>query len=247
MEIVGSVQLLNEDRSLLELIPPSQQPAATRAVTAPAYRVSPGAWRPRTLVADGPRPFGLLVLDGLLLRDVVVANTTCGELVGAGELLRPWDTFGERAPTPVEIEWKVLTPARVALLDHDFAKVLALWPSLVNAFVDRAIERSHSLALHVAIHCIRRVDISLLVLFAHLADRFGKVTPDGITLDIDLTHEDLGKLVGATRQSVSTALGALAKRGALLRREDRTWLLTAEPPEELESMLSRRAPMDPSA
>jgi CRP/FNR family cyclic AMP-dependent transcriptional regulator len=238
---LGTVYLLDRDPELLELVADRERAAARRALSASAYRVKAGSWHPDALLVEGERPhFGVLVLEGLLLRDVVVAHTTCGELVGPGELLRPWDDFGERAPMPLEIEWKALQMLEIAVLDHEFARVLATWPTVLHAFIDRAIARSHSLALHVAIHCIRRVDVSLLVLFSHLADRFGKVTPAGITIPIRLTQQDLGKLVGATRQSISAALAQLAQSRALARRADGSWLLNPGMPEELEQMLTRR-------
>jgi CRP/FNR family cyclic AMP-dependent transcriptional regulator len=241
LKSLGTVYLLDRDPELLELVPDRERAAARRALSASAYQVKAGSWHPDTLLVEGELPhFGVLVLNGLLLRDVVVAHTTCGELVGPGELLRPWDDFGERAPMPLEIEWKALQMLDVAVLDHEFARVLAAWPAVLHAFIDRAIARSHSLALHVAIHCIRRVDISLLVLFSHLADRFGKVTPAGITIRVRLTHQDLGKLVGATRQSISAALTQLAEQRALVRRADGSWLLNPAMPEELEQMLTRR-------
>jgi CRP-like cAMP-binding protein len=241
MKRLGSVQLLDEDLTLLELLSAHEQPAARRALSATVYEIPAGPWHPDPLTAKGDPHLGLLVLEGLLIRDVSVASTTCGELVGPGELLRPWDAFGERAPMPLEIDWKALVPLRIAVLDHEFAAVLASWPALVHAFIERAVERSLSLALHVAIHCIRRVDLSLLVLFAHLADRFGKVTPAGIVIPVKLTHEDLGKLVGVTRQSISLALAQLAERGSLARQRDGSWLLETEAPIELEEMLARRA------
>jgi CRP-like cAMP-binding protein len=238
MKYVGLVHLTDEDPSLLELVPQRDRPAARRALTANAYEISAGPWTPGPLASSGDPHLGLLVLEGLLLRDVSVAHTTCGELVGPGELLRPWDAFGEHAPMPIEIEWKALEPLRLVVLEHEFAAVLGAWPKLVHSFVERAVERSHSLALHVAIHCIRRVDTSLLVLFAHLADRFGKVTPQGIVIPIQLTQQDLGKLVGATRQSINIALGELAERGTLQRRENATWLLDAGVQDTLERTLA---------
>lgn len=246
MESIGTVHLLDEEPALGEFLTPRERPAARRALTASAYYVKSGSWSPATFDQGEERPFGLLVLDGMVLREVVVAETTCGELVGPGELLRPWDNASHRTPTPYEIAWKVVLPLRVAVLDADFARVLAMWPTLVDAFVDRAVERSHSLALHVAIHCLRRVDVSLLVLFCHLADRFGKVTVDGVVIPIDVTHRDLGKLVGATRQSISTALADLAERGSLVRRPDGSWLMQADAPEEVEQMLSRRRGRNPA-
>jgi DNA-binding GntR family transcriptional regulator len=59
-------------------------------------------------------------------------------------------------------------------------------------------------------------------------------------LDPKLTHQDLGKLVGATRQSVSTALAELAKREVLTRRDNGTWLLSSDSPEEVERMQAKR-------
>ena len=244
MRSVGPVYLTDEDPSLLDLVPQRERSAARRALTATAYEIPAGPWTPSLLASTGDPHLGLLVLEGLVLRDVSVAHTTCGELVGPAELLRPWDTFGEHAPMPIEIEWKALKPLRLAVLDHEFAAVLSTWPKLVHSFVERAVERSHSLALHVAIHCIRRVDTSLLVLFAHLADRFGKVTPQGIVIPIHLTQQDLGKLVGATRQSINAALGQLAERGALQTRGDGNWLLEPEVHDALERTLAPRAPRE---
>lgn len=241
MRCVGSVHLTDEDPSLLDLVPDRERSAARRALTATAYEIPAGPWTPGRLASSSDPHLGLLVLEGLVLRDVSVAHTTCGELVGAGELLRPWDAFGEQAPMPIEVEWKALEPLRLAVLEHEFAAVLATWPKLVHSFVERAVERSHSLALHVAIHCIRRVDTSLLVLFAHLADRFGKVTPEGIVIPTRLTQQDLGKLVGATRQSINAALGELAECETLKRREDGSWVLEAEVHDTLDRMLARRA------
>lgn len=138
MEQLGTVYLLDEDPALVRLVPERYHAAARRPAAVCAYRVPVGTWQPDVLVAQaGESPFGLLVLDGVLLRDVVVAHTTCGELVGPRELLRPWDDFGTRAPMPLEIEWKVLVSARIAVLDQELAHVLAAWPALMNEFVQR--------------------------------------------------------------------------------------------------------------
>lgn len=59
-------------------------------------------------------------------------------------------------------------------------------------------------------------------------------------MNIDLTHEDLGKLVGATRQSVSDALGQLAGRELLVRRKDKSWLLAPHAPDEIEHLVPPR-------
>jgi CRP/FNR family transcriptional regulator, cyclic AMP receptor protein len=68
-----------------------------------------------------------------------------------------------------------------------------------------------------------------------LAERWGRVTPEGVTLPLRLTHELLGQLVGAKRPTVSLAMKELEARGAVRRRLDGAWLLdpsVAGPPRQ---------------
>jgi CRP/FNR family cyclic AMP-dependent transcriptional regulator len=71
----------------------------------------------------------------------------------------------------------------------------------------------------------------LKALFWHLAERWGRVSGDGVVVPLALTHRILGQLVGARRPTVSTALSELAERGELVRRSDGSWLLRGDPPD----------------
>ena len=86
--------------------------------------------------------------------------------------------------------------------------------------------RSLRLVIAMAIAQQPRLDVRLWMLFWELADRYGKVHPDGIHLDLPLTHEVLSHLAGARRPSVSGALTRLADDGRL-RRAGRNWVLVA--------------------
>lgn len=119
--------------------------------------------------------------------------------------------------------------------------VCARWPSLMHGVVSRAVERSHSLALMVAIHSLQHVELRLLVLFWHLAERFGRVTREGTVIPLTLSHGDIAELIGSQRPSMSTRLGVLAAQGDLTRRPDRTWLLHGQPPSEVRDMRARAA------
>ena len=68
----------------------------------------------------------------------------------------------------------------------------------------------------------------LWMLFWELADRYGKVHPDGIHLDLPLTHEVLSHLAGARRPSVSGALTRLADEAGCAARG--AWMLSGDPP-----------------
>ena len=96
--------------------------------------------------------------------------------------------------------------------------------------MDRAVRRSHWLALQLAIADLRRVEDRLVLFFWHFADRWGRVGPDGVTVPLPVTHEVLAQLVCAQRPTVTSALKRLSDDGTLTRRRDRTWLLSPEPP-----------------
>ena len=235
------VRPLSEDRSLAAVLEGEDQVLACRYAVADCLELERGVHLPSELV-DGAGLLGLLVLDGLMVRQVVVADRRCGELVGPRAILRPWDDFGQTAPMPFEVEWRVVEDMRLALLDRRFLATIVRWPRLIEAVVERTVERAQTLAFEVAIHCLQHVDLRLHVLFWHLADRYGKVTPQGIHLPLRLSHQDLAELVGAARPSVSTALKRLAERGQVWRRDDRTWMLAPDPPAELRDMRGRREP-----
>jgi CRP-like cAMP-binding protein len=233
------VRLLEEDPELGAQLSPEDFATVRRYAVAELAELDRGVHVPWSVgTAD---LLGLLVLDGLLIRSVQVAERQCGELVGPGSILRPWDHFGQYAPLPFEVSWRVIEPVRLALLDQRLVTIGARWPTLIHAILKRAVGRSHTLALDVAIHSLQHIELRLLVLFWHLADQFGRVTPDGTVVPVRLTHADVAELIGSQRPSTSAHLSALAKRGELVRREDRTWMLRGDPPAELRDLRARAA------
>jgi hypothetical protein len=82
-----------------------------------------------------------------------------------------------------------------------------------------------------AIGHLTRVDDRLLALLWCLAERWGRVVPDGVLVNLRLPHRTLAGMVGARRPSVTTALGQLIARNAIERRVDGGWILHGPPPE----------------
>jgi CRP/FNR family cyclic AMP-dependent transcriptional regulator len=105
------------------------------------------------------------------------------------------------------------------------------YPEVTATLFDRLSERSMRLATTQAISHLTRVDRRLKALFWHLAQRWGRVSGDGVIVPLALTHRILGQLVGARRPNVSTALSELAERNELVRRPDGSWLLRGDPPD----------------
>jgi CRP/FNR family transcriptional regulator, cyclic AMP receptor protein len=85
--------------------------------------------------------------------------------------------------------------------------------------------------LAVAIALEPRVERRLLLKLQQLAERFGRVTPEGVRLDLRLTHQELADMVGAVRETVTIALGNLARSGEL-SITNRTILIRRPPPED---------------
>jgi CRP/FNR family cyclic AMP-dependent transcriptional regulator len=237
--LIERVRVLDADLNLGVGLSEDELASARRYAVADVIELRRGIHTPSELF-DGDGLLGLLVLDGLLIRQVAVGDRHCGELVGEGAVLRPWDDFGQTAPLPFEVSWRVIRETRLALLDRRFLATIVHWPALIETFTARATERAHTLAFNVAVHCLRHVHLRLLALLWHLADRFGRVTPEGTHVPLALSHADLAELVGAQRPSVSVALKRLAENGLVTRAPDNGWLLTHEPPSELRDMRVRR-------
>jgi CRP/FNR family transcriptional regulator, cyclic AMP receptor protein len=203
---------------------------------APVIAHAEGAWPTPVEEVFDPLAMGLLVVEGLLARHVRLGETRTTELVGPGDILRPPDLEAGEPKFPAGIEFTVLEPARLALLDRDVSAAVCQWQPVVTAIVTAAARRSFGLAELLALSHLRRVDARLIVLFWQLAYRFGRVQADGVSVPLRLTHETLGRVVGAQRPSVTTALNQLEAAGRLSRRDGGGWLLHGEPPEDLERM-----------
>jgi hypothetical protein len=84
-----------------------------------------------------------------------------------------------------------------------------------------------------AVTHVSRTHPRLLLLFWLLAERWGRVGPDGVHVTLPLTHEVLAMLVGSHRPSVTIALQRLARAGLLTRQGPDRWVLTSRAVEVL--------------
>jgi len=224
------VSLLDVDPDLGAGLAPDRLQAARAELTAPVLRLPRGAWDGNALAPSANQNVGLLVFVGILAREVVLADTVSTELLGATDLLRPWSHGSQPELLVKTVRWQVLAEARLAVLGRTFTRAIAAWPEVNAALMDRACTRAHRLATMQAISHLNSVERRLLALFWHLAERWGRIAPDGVVVPLKLSHRLLAELVGARRPTVTSALASLARSGALLRRGDATWLLTGDPP-----------------
>jgi CRP/FNR family transcriptional regulator, cyclic AMP receptor protein len=233
-----AIHLLEADPDLGALLSETRRAEAERDLVVRTHRLPVGPWDVSRLAAASGDHIGLLILDGVLARELLVADQISAELLGPGDVVRPWQGATRAALLPADAVWSVLSSLTVAVLDRRFAAEAARYPEITAALFDRLGERSLRLATTQAISQLTRVDRRLKALFWHLAERWGRVSGDGVVVPLALTHRILGQLVGARRPTVSTALSELAEREELVRRSDGSWLLRGDPPDA--TTLSRR-------
>jgi DNA-binding transcriptional ArsR family regulator len=225
------VAILDEDPSLAEAIAPETLVQAAPACVARAQWLDPGPW-PQPHDNDCRGWLGQLVLDGFLVRYVDVVGRPATELLGPGDLLRPWEP-DRTAPFSAGSRWHVLEPCRVALLDERVGAAIGRWPDLVAALVGRAVARSREQAITLAVGQIPSMRLRVLVVLWHIAGRWGEREGDATVMPVRLTHELLANLTSAQRPSVSHALTALRKGGLLDRLPDGRFVLHGKPPSAL--------------
>jgi CRP/FNR family cyclic AMP-dependent transcriptional regulator len=189
-------------------------------------RLRRGPWRVEALGPGAAGHLGLLVVDGALGRELRAEHVTSLELLGPGDLLRPWSEAPDAEVLHADVVWSALAETRLAILDRVLGERLAGYPEIWSELIRRCTLRSNRLAVTRAICQLNGVERRVLTVLWHLAERWGKVTPAGVVLPLNLSHRMLAQLVGARRPTVSAAVGELSRSGELARSGDGGWILT---------------------
>lgn len=217
--------LLAFDPSLSEAVPAEQLAIARRGLHVEVLELPAGSHGfPEAAAAEGC--VGYLLGRGILIRTVSVMGSRSTEPLGPGDVLRPWQ---EDVVSFADSEMVALTPVSLARLDHSLIARAVHFPNLVEALMDRAMQRSRFLAVSAAIDGIVGVDRRLIALMWTLAERWGEVRHGDVHVPIELKHQELAGLVAARRPSVTTALAQLQDEGRL-ERVPGGWILRGDPP-----------------
>jgi CRP/FNR family cyclic AMP-dependent transcriptional regulator len=222
-----TVRVLEADEALGAGLAPEIRAEARDRAIAETIALEAGAWTPEVPSSDWHRGLGLLVLEGLISRQVRVKSRTSLELLGPGDLLRPWSyPWGRQSSVSVPATWEVLTAARLAVLDRQFAARSASWPEVTGVLLDRAVQRSRLLAVQSAVRQARPVEERLLLMLWHLAHRWGEFDGDGVALRLSgLSPAVLARMASTMRASAAGALERLEEQGKVERLEEGGWWL----------------------
>jgi CRP/FNR family transcriptional regulator, cyclic AMP receptor protein len=214
------IGLLDVEPALAAAIPQQELAAAHRILHFPTLTLRRGDHlTPQAAVET----LAALIIDGLLVREL-----TCGSAQHAA-LLGPEDIADIREVNRGVEHWWALQPASVVLLDSRLLLAARQWPALIGALTNRLFDAARSQDALKGLLYLPHVESRLLALFAHYADRWGRMTARGVAVDLPLTHELLGRLVGAKRPTITLALGTLIDQGKLARDQQGRWLLPLPP------------------
>jgi CRP-like cAMP-binding protein len=155
------------------------------------------------------------------------AGRSAVELLGPGDLLAPPLTAADQVESPAVSRYMAHGLASVAELDDRFRHAAQRWPALLDCLHECLGRQTHRASRHLAILHLPRVEDRIVALFADLAERFGRMTPDGVVIGLALTHQVIGDLVASRRPTVTLALHTLAAQGVVERLDDGRWHLAA--------------------
>jgi CRP-like cAMP-binding protein len=128
-------------------------------------------------------------------------------------ILEPGEIFGELAlveesyrETLAEALEDTLT---CVIKREDFLKLMKKQPNVTFKIIKLIGLRRRAIESKIEYLLFRDVPARLAHLLLSLVDEYGVKTSDGIRLRVRLTHQEIGNLIGATRETTTTALNKL--------------------------------------
>jgi CRP/FNR family transcriptional regulator, cyclic AMP receptor protein len=235
--------ILDLDPELGRGIAPEDWELARNVCRGAVAHVPRGRWQPPHDAGERGDLLGLVMLEGILCREVVIRDRHLIELLGPGDVLNLPVLHG-RPQLGSEVALTATTDLGLVGLGDSFTRAAARWPCMLAEVHRRLEAQRERLAVQAAIAHLPRAEHRVLLVLRHLADRWGQSTHDGTVIPILLTHDVLGQLAAARRSTASLAVASLERENCLHRREDGAWLLTHEAELRVEQIARTRRRAD---
>jgi CRP-like cAMP-binding protein len=203
------------------------EPGPPRAVAAPVVDLGRVGTRRRyergeTALAQGSAFRALFVVERGLFRESAVSNDGRWFVHG---LLGPGAVFGSVAVAGATTTVRAATRAEAtSLRPEDFASLLARRSDAAWALIAGMEERARR--GRAAAEDLAWLDVPARIRrrLAELALEHGRPVGDGVRIDAAITQEELGAMIGATRETVNRALVPLIAAGHI-RVDRRRWVV----------------------
>jgi CRP-like cAMP-binding protein len=158
------------------------------------------------LVSAGAVRLSSVTRDG---REVVVALLGTGDVFGESALLGRCSPVEARAVGQTDVVAIAIPVLRDVLERHP-----ATAEQLLRLVASRLHRTSRALEEALAGDVPARISHRL----RDLAEEHGTTSREGVTIRVPITQEELGRMVGASREAVNRTLGGLAARGLVRSR-----------------------------
>lgn len=136
---------------------------------------------------------------------IILAVCGAGHIIGEEVLSEGSQTYYTEA--------EVLTQANLYRIPREaLLRVFASSPELAGALLDYILQRKLALAQKVELLCLHDVEYRILHYLAELS-KLVKPNEDGEGYQLPITQLELADLIGATRETTSTTLNQLERRG----------------------------------
>ena len=221
---VSRVSLLRVWPDIAAQLAPEERGAVERALVAPLVTASDEDLADALAVESGDA-FDFVLIEGTVLKETALAASSALELLGPGDVLAPPLSATRQLDFRAVSRYLAHGDVWIATLGGRFTRVAVRWPQISDFLHGQIAEQAHRASMHLAMLHLPRADHRILALFAELGERFGRVTPDGIRIDLPLSHELIGRLTASRRPTVTLALQDLSDQGLLTRLADNSWKL----------------------
>ncbi len=174
--------------------------------------------------------FVKLVQKGIDGKEVLISFIAPGEIFGEQCVI-----FGGRRSTCAEVLqdgvlYEIPKTAFIDFCSHQ--------PDAWRWFAERQLEQMRAAEQKIGMLCLHDVETRILFYLGSLSSIFGVDPVNGEEYSLPLSQSELACLVGATRETTSTTLNALARKGILkLGRR----MMTVNSQEKLNEALTERS------
>ncbi len=199
--------------------------AARAAGRGRLVRLGRGRWPFPATAGERDDLVGLVVVEGVVAREVALGDRFMLELLGPRDVLQLPVVLG-RPRLSDTLRLTVVSETSLLVLDKSFIGAAGRWPCLLAAVLRRLEIQRERLAVQGAIAHLPRAEDRLLLTLWHLADQWGSPTRQGTILELPLTHDILGHLTGGRRPTATLAVSVLQADGLIRRLGNGSWLLT---------------------
>jgi CRP/FNR family cyclic AMP-dependent transcriptional regulator len=156
------------------------------------------------LIKRGKVRLARLTADG---KEVTIAVLGAGDVFGEEAILAP----GSRTTVAICMEETLICTSRA----DDLFALLTRDPTLAINVAKVLSERLGDASAAMEDLAYANVSERLMNVFVRLAGEHGVEAPEGIALDLRLTHADIASLIGSTRETVSLELANLVRSGRI--------------------------------